>query len=83
MDQTHLLDSIPLWGLFLATVAIVILSVEAGFRLGRFRRLRYVDGFAAGHGVMRSSPAPPGEAAWRGGRGSPPKPGTSPDRSGG
>jgi len=53
MDQTHLLDSIPLWGLFLATVAIVILSVEADFRLGRFRRLRYVGGFAAGHGVMR------------------------------
>jgi hypothetical protein len=38
MNQTHLLDSLPLWALFLATVAIVALSVEAGFRLGRYRQ---------------------------------------------
>ena len=38
MNETQLLDGFPLWRLFLATVAIVALSVEAGFRLGRYRR---------------------------------------------
>src|SRR5437868_5263164 len=38
MNETPLLDGLPLWGLFVATVAIVALSVEAGFRLGRYRR---------------------------------------------
>jgi hypothetical protein len=40
MDSTKLLDYCPLWGLFVATVAIVILSVEGGFRLGKYRRRR-------------------------------------------
>ena len=34
------LDGIPLWGVFLATVAAVLFSIECGFRLGRFRRRR-------------------------------------------
>ena len=34
------LDGIPLWGVFLATVAAVLFSIECGFRLGRFRRGR-------------------------------------------
>src|SRR5260221_3294587 len=38
MNETLLLDGLPLWGLFLVTVAIVALSVEAGFRLGHYRR---------------------------------------------
>src|SRR5262245_56224072 len=32
-----LLDSLPLWGQFLITVAVVLLSVEGGYRLGRYR----------------------------------------------
>jgi hypothetical protein len=32
------LDFIPVWQLFLTTVAVILLSVEAGFRLGRHRR---------------------------------------------
>jgi hypothetical protein len=32
------LDFIPIWKLFLATVAVILLSVEGGFRLGRHRR---------------------------------------------
>jgi hypothetical protein len=40
MDYTRLLDALPLWCLFLATVAIVVLSVEAGYRLGIYRRRR-------------------------------------------
>lgn len=34
------LDRLPLWALFLATVAIVALAVEGGFRLGMIRRRR-------------------------------------------
>lgn len=40
MDYTRLLDSLPLGILFVATLAIVTLSVEAGYRLGRRRRRR-------------------------------------------
>ncbi len=40
MDTTRLLDALPLWGLFLATVAFVALSVEAGYRLGSYRHRR-------------------------------------------
>lgn len=32
-----LLDALPLWGLFLATLMLVLLSVEGGYRLGRYR----------------------------------------------
>ena len=32
------LDALPLWGLFLATLLLVLLSVEAGYRLGISRR---------------------------------------------
>jgi hypothetical protein len=39
-ESMDLLDAIPLWGWFLATVAIVVLSVEAGFRIGGYRRRR-------------------------------------------
>jgi hypothetical protein len=34
------LDPIPLWGIFMITVAAVLLSIECGFRLGKFRRRR-------------------------------------------
>lgn len=39
MDVTRL-DQLPLWGLFVATIAIVILAIEAGYRLGQYRRRR-------------------------------------------
>jgi hypothetical protein len=37
MDYTGPLDFLPLWAQFLLTVALVLLSIEAGFRLGRKR----------------------------------------------
>jgi hypothetical protein len=40
MYHVGVLDHLPLWGLFLAATAVVFLSVEGGYRLGRHRRLR-------------------------------------------
>ena len=40
MQFYGLLDRIPLWGVFAATVAVVLLSYEAGFRADRWRRGR-------------------------------------------
>lgn len=34
------LDYLPLWGLFAAPIAIVLLAIEGGYRLGRYRRQR-------------------------------------------
>jgi hypothetical protein len=34
------LDFLPLWGVFVATLLLVLLSVEAGYRFGRYRRGR-------------------------------------------
>ena len=34
------LDVLPIWGVFLATVAVILLAVEGGFRLGQYRRRR-------------------------------------------
>lgn len=33
-----ILDSLPLWGLYLATTAVVLVSVETGFQFGKYRR---------------------------------------------
>jgi hypothetical protein len=38
MQGEGILDSVPLWGLFVANLLGVLLSVEVGYRLGRFRR---------------------------------------------
>jgi hypothetical protein len=38
--QSGALDALPLWGLFLGIVLLVLLSVESGYRLGRYRRSR-------------------------------------------
>jgi hypothetical protein len=46
-----LVDSLPLWGVFLATVALVLGSLEAGFRLGK-RRLLQPGVTAESPGVM-------------------------------
>ena len=32
------LDAIPLWGFFVAILLLILLSVESGYRLGKFRR---------------------------------------------
>lgn len=37
------LDTLPLWGLLAATVAVVLGSIEVGFRIGRYRRRRSED----------------------------------------
>ncbi|HEY5705121.1 MAG TPA: hypothetical protein VIS96_06065 [Terrimicrobiaceae bacterium] len=42
MQPDALLDYLPLWALYVATVAIVLLSIEGGFRLGR-RRIRRTE----------------------------------------
>jgi hypothetical protein len=40
MHDAGPLDLLPIWGVFLATVAVVLLAVEGGFRLGQYRRRR-------------------------------------------
>jgi hypothetical protein len=40
MYSGGVLDQLPLWGLFLATIAVIFGSVEGGYRLGRLRRER-------------------------------------------
>src|SRR5579862_5169150 len=37
------LDFLPLWALFAATVVIVLLSIEGGYWLGKYRRRRSVE----------------------------------------
>ena len=37
MQYTTVLDALPLWGLFLVIVVLVLLSIEGGHRLGRYR----------------------------------------------
>jgi hypothetical protein len=43
MTVTELLDSAPLWAIFVASLTITLLSIELGFRLGRWR-LGRLDG---------------------------------------
>jgi hypothetical protein len=40
MQDSSLLDPLPLWGVFLATVAVILISIDAGYRLGNYRRRR-------------------------------------------
>jgi hypothetical protein len=41
MESNATLDALPLWGLFVVILAVVLLSVECGYRLGRYRRSRH------------------------------------------
>lgn len=43
MLSSGLLDFLPLGGLFGAIIAVVFLSIEAGYRLGRFRRRKSAE----------------------------------------
>jgi uncharacterized protein (TIGR02246 family) len=52
MQSSGLLDALPLGGLFLAILALVLFSVEGGYRLGRFRRDRTEDEKEAPVGAM-------------------------------
>jgi hypothetical protein len=38
MQSAGLLDSLPLWGLYVATVVLILLAVEGGQRLGKYSR---------------------------------------------
>lgn len=40
MQAGGVIDRLPLWGIFLVTVAVILLSIEGGFRLGAYRRRR-------------------------------------------
>ena len=37
MQYTTVLDSLPLWGLFLTVLALVLAAIEGGYRLGSYR----------------------------------------------
>jgi hypothetical protein len=40
MQNNGILDALPLWGLFAVILLVVLLSVEFGYRLGKYRRSR-------------------------------------------
>jgi hypothetical protein len=46
------LDTLPLWGLFIFILAVVLLSVEGGYRLGKYRRSRHEEEKEAPLGTM-------------------------------
>jgi len=50
--QNHPLDIIPVWGLFVVTIAFVFAVVETGFRLGAAKRRRTEDVKEAAVGSM-------------------------------
>jgi hypothetical protein len=41
MESNGPLDALPLWGVFLLILVVVLLSVECGYRLGKYRRDRH------------------------------------------
>jgi len=41
MENTGPLDALPLWALFISILVVVLLSVECGYRLGKYRRSRH------------------------------------------
>src|SRR5262249_1356059 len=46
------LDALPLWGLFVLILVVVLLSVECGYRLGKYRRSRQEQENEAPVGTM-------------------------------
>jgi hypothetical protein len=52
MQSNGPLDALPLWGLFLAILLLVLLSVEGGYRLGKYRRSRSEEEKEAPVGAM-------------------------------
>jgi hypothetical protein len=41
MESNGPLDALPLWGVFIAILLVVLVSVECGYRLGKHRRNRH------------------------------------------
>src|SRR5262252_1083210 len=52
MQNTGPLDVLPLWALFIVLLFIVLLSVEFGYRLGKYRRSRHEQEKEAPLGTM-------------------------------
>ena len=52
MENNAPLDALPLWALFVSILAIVLLSVECGYRLGKYRRSRHEQEKEAPLGTM-------------------------------
>ena len=46
------LDALPLWALFIFILVVVLLSVEGGYRLGKYRRSRREEEKEAPLGTM-------------------------------
>lgn len=55
MQSNSPLDALPLWGLFMAILLLVLLSVEGGYRLGKYRRSRSEEEKEAPVGAMVGS----------------------------
>lgn len=52
MESNALLDAVPLWGLFVAILLVALVSVECGYRIGRYRRDRHKEEKEAPVGTM-------------------------------
>src|ERR1051326_822352 len=52
MQSNGILDAFPLWAVFIVILLIVLLSVEFGYRLGKYRRSRHETEKEAPLGTM-------------------------------
>ena len=52
MENNGPLDALPLWALFIAILLVVLLSIEFGYRLGKYRRSRREEEKEAPLGTM-------------------------------
>src|SRR5215470_13338872 len=52
MENNGPLDALPLWALFISILVVVLLSVECGYRLGKYRRGRHEEEKEAPLGTM-------------------------------
>src|ERR1700745_4512227 len=52
MENNAPLDALPLWALFISILLVVLLSVEFGYRLGKYRRARHEQEKQAPLGTM-------------------------------
>ena len=52
MQHNELLDTLPLWGLFTAILFVILISVECGYWLGKYRRRRHEEEKEASLGTM-------------------------------
>src|SRR5215475_12456925 len=55
MQTNGPLDALPLWGLFVAILVVVLLSVEGGYRLGKYRRSHHETEKEAPLGTMEGA----------------------------